>query len=106
MPLTDAITPHKNGVSIDLHISSGATHTRIQGYNPWRKRIEIHINAPAHKGAANRELTHTLAGLFNTNPQNITIQTGTTTNKKTIKIHNIQPDTVIKTLEKHIKQQQ
>ncbi len=54
--MKDAIKITPEGVILDLEISAGAKETAIQGYNEWRKRIEVRIAHRAQKGKANHEL--------------------------------------------------
>ena len=84
--MKDAIRQAKDGVILDLEISPGAKETRVYGYNPWRRRIEIRLSERAEKGKANAELISFFSDLFVVNSRNIEIITGLTSSKKSVKI--------------------
>ena len=84
--MKDAIRQAKDGVILDLEISPGAKETRVYGYNPWRRRIEIKLSERAEKGKANAELISFFSDLFVVNSRNIEIITGLTSSKKSVKI--------------------
>lgn len=84
--MKDAIKITREGVILDLEISAGAKETAIQGYNPWRKRIEVRIAQRAQKGKANAELILFFSSLFNIHSKNIEIVSGVTSSKKSIMI--------------------
>lgn len=84
--MKDAIRIAREGVIIDLEITAGAKETAIQGYNPWRKRIEVRIAQRAQKGKANGELISFLSKLFNTSSKNIEIVSGMASSKKSVMI--------------------
>ena len=84
--MKDAIRIAREGVIIDLEITAGAKETAIQGYNPWRKRIEVRIAERAQKGKANGELISFLSILFNISSKNIEIVSGLASSKKSVMI--------------------
>jgi hypothetical protein len=99
MPIADALRTLPDGVCINVDVSPNAKCFQIQGYNQWRKRIEVRVSSPAQKGAANEELTRKFSSLLNIPPQTVSIHSGSTTSKKTLKIHNISIDKVLKILQ-------
>ncbi len=96
--MKDAIKPAEDGVILDLEISAGAKETGVQGYNPWRKRIEIRLSERAQKGKANAELISFLSRLFNVNSRNVRIIAGLTNSKKSVKITGANAVDVLKVL--------
>ncbi|MDD5472705.1 MAG: DUF167 domain-containing protein [Candidatus Methanoperedens sp.] len=96
--MKDAIKPSHDGVILDLEISAGAKETGIQGYNPWRKRIEVRLSERAQKGKANAELISFLSGLFNVHSRNVRIIAGLTNSKKSVKITGANAVDVLKVL--------
>lgn len=84
--MKDAIKVAREGVILDLEITAGAKETAIQGYNPWRKRIEVRIAQRAQKGKANGELISFLSKLFNISSKNIEIVSGLASSKKSVMI--------------------
>jgi len=96
--MKDAIKIAREGVILDLEITAGAKETAIQGYNPWRKRIEVRIAERAQKGKANGELISFLSKLFDVNSNNIEIISGLTSSKKSVMILQKKPDEILKIL--------
>ncbi len=96
--MKDAIKITGEGVILDLEISAGAKETTIQGYNEWRKRIEVRIAQRAQKGKANSELISFLSDLFNVNSKNIEIISGLTSSKKSVLILQKNPDEILEIL--------
>ena len=96
--MKDAVRQVEDGVIIDLDISAGAKETAVQGYNPWRKRIEMRLSERAQKGKANAELISFLSLLFNVHSRNIQIISGSTNNKKSVKIIQAKAEDILKIL--------
>jgi len=96
--MKDAVRQVEDGVIIDLDISAGAKETAVQGYNPWRKRIEMRLSERAQKGKANAELISFLSLLFNVHSRNIQIISGSTNSKKSVKIIQAQAEDILKIL--------
>lgn len=84
--MRDAVKQAPDGVVLDLEISAGSKETKVYGYNPWRRRIEVRLSERAEKGRANDQLVHFLSGLFGVNSRDIQIITGLTNSKKSVKI--------------------
>jgi hypothetical protein len=59
------------------------------GYNEWRKRIEVKITKNAHKGKANEQLVECFAALFGISNSDIRIFSGKTSSKKSLLIKGI-----------------
>ncbi len=96
--MKDAIRQAEDGVILDLEISPGAKETKVCGYNPWRRRIEIKLSERAEKGRANAELISFLSGLFNVNSRNVQIIMGLTNSKKSVKITGVNAADILKVL--------
>jgi len=96
--MKDAIRITREGVILDLEISAGAKETAIQGYNPWRKRIEVRIAQRAQKGKANAELILFLSSLFDVNSNSIEIVSGTTSSKKSVMIFQAKQEDILNKL--------
>jgi len=84
--MRDAVRETGGGVILDLDISPGAKDTCIQGYNPWRKRIEVRLSERAQKGRANEQLISFLSELFHFSCRDIRILSGLANSKKSILI--------------------
>lgn len=97
MSFEDAIRYSAAGVLIDLDVSPGARRTIVpDGYNEWRKRIEVKLKAPPEKGKANEELVGTLSSLLNVPASNVEIASGATNSKKTVLVRGVAREEVIK----------
>ena len=96
--MKDAVRQVDDGVILELDISAGAKETAVQGYNPWRKRIEMRLSERAQKGKANAELISFLSQLFNVHSRNIQIVSGSTNSKKSVKIIQAQAEDILKIL--------
>lgn len=96
--MKDAIKITREGVILDLEISAGAKETAIQGYNPWRKRIEVRIAQRAQKGKANAEIISFFSNLFNVRSNDIAIVSGTTSSKKSVMIFQAKQEDILNKL--------
>ncbi len=96
--MKDAIKETLDGIILDLEISPGAREIAVQGYNPWRRRIEIRLSERAEKGRANDQLISFLSGLFKVNSRNIQITAGLTSSKKSVKIIGAKAQDILKIL--------
>ena len=74
--------------AIDIVVTPGASESKLMGFNPWRKRFEVKIKAPAKKGKANTELIAYFAQLLELPANDIELLSGQTATFKTIGIKN------------------
>jgi uncharacterized protein len=96
MSFEDAIKVSSDGTIIDLEVSPGSKETKVpSGYNEWRKRIEAKLKAPPEKGKANEELIKALSGLLKVPASSMTITSGATDSRKSIKVHGMSREDVI-----------
>ena len=96
MSFEDAVKVSSDGIIIDLEVSPGSKETKVpSGYNEWRKRIEAKLKAPPEKGKANEELIRALSVLLKVPPSNMSITSGATDSRKSIKVHGISRDDVL-----------
>ncbi len=94
--MKEALKEVEDGVIIELEISAGAKETAIQGYNPWRTRIEVRVSEKAQKGKANEALISYFSDMFHVSSRNVQIITGMTNSKKTIKISGLRINDALK----------
>ncbi|MBU3968348.1 MAG: YggU family protein [Euryarchaeota archaeon] len=99
--MKDAIRQTHVGVVLDLEISPGAKETAVQGYNPWRKRIEVRLSERAQKGKANEQLKIFLSDLFHVNSRDVRIITGLANSKKSLLIIGAQMPDILKLLKEN-----
>ena len=96
--MKDAVRQVKDGVILELDISTGSKETAIKGYNPWRKRIEIRLSERAQKGKANAELMSFLSDLFKVHSRDVELISGSANSKKSVKIIRAQAEDILKIL--------
>ncbi len=99
MTFEEAIRKTGVGISLDIEVTPGARRLSIpDGYNTWRKRIEVKLTSPARKGKANTQLCQGFATLFNIPGSFVSISSGATSSKKTVVIHDIEYQDVVEQL--------
>jgi hypothetical protein len=99
MSFEDALRPAAGGIIIDLEVTPGARDTKVpSGYNEWRKRIEAKIREPPEKGRANDELLKSLSSLFNVPASRISIISGATDSRKSVKLNGLAMEDAINRL--------
>ena len=90
MPFSDALREKNGSVFIDIEVTPGSKVVQVpSGYNEWRKRIEVKISEIAQKGKANEQVIEEMAAFFNVSASCVSIETGMTNSKKTVKIEEI-----------------
>jgi len=99
LSLSNALHTLPDGVYIDVDVNAGAKFFQIQGYNQWRKRIEVRVASVPQKGLANKELMVEFSTLFNVPVRKVSICSGSTTSKKSIKINDVSIDKVLRIVE-------
>ena len=92
---TDAITQGKEGIYIDLDVNPGSGRLRIKGYEPWRKRIIVDLNAEPRDGKANIELLGFLGKLFEIPSGQIIISSGHTSGHKRVLVKGLDMGAII-----------
>ncbi len=101
---SEALHPRKNEgereTELDLAISAGANRAAITGYNRWRKRIEIDIDAPAKRQKANAALIAFLAEVLDVHSTDLELISGATNPHKRVRVHGLDTATVCQRLAK------
>lgn len=96
----EAMTTTKDGVLLDIDVSTKSDNFRITGYNSWRKSFEIKINAIPHKGKANKEIINQFSKLTN---KRVEISFGLKSHRKTLKIYDIKEEDLLEIINNEIK---
>ena len=95
--IENAVKNQQNGVSLNLFVIPNSKKTVFpDGYNKWRKTIEIKVCSPAKDNKANLEVIKTIAGFFEISIRDILIVSGEKNKEKTILIKNISKKVVLK----------
>jgi hypothetical protein len=90
MSFEEAINDLDSDIIVDIEVIPGSSLISVpNGYNKWRKRIEVKITKNAHKGKANEQLVECFAALFGISNSDIRILNGKTSSKKSLLIKGI-----------------
>jgi uncharacterized protein (TIGR00251 family) len=96
----DAVKNSREGILLQLQVIPGSSQTMFPaGYNSWRKRIEIKVQAQAKDNKANNEVRDTIASFFQLSIKEITIVSGLKNREKTVALHHIQLNDIYHKLE-------
>lgn len=89
-----ALTQTDDGVIIEIDVTPGSRKKTVpSGYNEWRNRIEVKLTKPPVDGRANKELIESLSDILSVPKRDIMIISGSTNNKKSVKVlHRTQDD--------------
>jgi uncharacterized protein (TIGR00251 family) len=92
MNLTDALTPHADGVVVALEVSPNARRDRFpNGYNPWRRTIGCAVSAPPLDGRANRAVVALVADALGVEKSRVELIAGATSSQKRVLIRGVTP---------------
>lgn len=72
---------------VDLAVTPGSKDEGIQGYDLWRRRINLRVKAPPVKGRANRAVIAFLADFFKIPKKDVKIIKGERDNMKTVQVN-------------------
>jgi len=100
MSVKDAVREWDVGVLIDIEVTPGTKTVKVpSGYNPWRKRIEVRLSREAQKGKANQQLIRELSEMFGIKENDVTLVSGHTGHKKTVRIRGMNLEQVLNLME-------
>lgn len=91
----EAITQIKDGVLLDIEVSTKSDKFTISGYNEWRKAIQIRIKAVPQKGKANKEIISEFSKLTG---KEVEISSGLKSHHKVLKIYGTSKEELMKIL--------
>ena len=81
-----------------MEAQPGAHHNRIGEVNAWRSRLNVAVRAQAQKGMANKAILECLSASLNIPRSSLSIVSGHTSKKKTVKFENISEKTLLEAL--------
>ena len=96
----DAITQIKDGVLLNVEVSTKSDKFTISGYNEWRKAFEIRIKAVPQKGRANKEIINEFSKLTG---KKVEISSGLKSHHKVLKIYDTEEKEMLNILSKELK---
>jgi len=98
MPL-DWLREADGGCILDIYVQPSASRTEIVGIEQWRERLKISVIARPHGGEANREVLQALAGWTGVSVSEMSIVSGHSSRRKSVKIEDIGPSRINNLLE-------
>ncbi len=99
--IADALLEDRHGILITIEVAAGAkTSSFPDGYNEWRKAIGCRVTAPAVDGKANRAIISLIAETCGVPAARVTIQSGTTSSLKRVRVAGLDRKALLERLEK------
>jgi len=91
-PSSSAIRSDGDDVLIDVKVVPGASRSRVMGL--LGDRIKVAISAAPEKGRANAELVKLIATGCGVQTRSVTVERGSTSPQKTLRVRSVSPDAV------------
>lgn len=88
--MTLRMTPHKNGICLEVQVQPRASRSQIVGVHEGR--LKIKLTAPPVEGEANRALIDFLARELDLPKRNISLLKGETSRYKLVAITGLSPE--------------
>ena len=83
----DAVVDAPGGVRLLLDVAPGAKEARFpDGFEPWRGRIGVRVQAPAQEGKANADVVRLLAAFFRHPTARVHVEAGATDRRKAVRL--------------------
>ena len=98
MPL-DWLREADGGSVVDIYVQASANRTEIIGIEPWRERLKISVTARPRGGEANREVLQALAEWTGAMVSELSIVSGHSSRRKSVRIEGIGPNRISALLE-------
>lgn len=97
--MTGPIQPHDGAVLVDVDVTPSADRDAFPaGYNEWRERVEVRVQAPAQDGEANRAVCVLAAEAFDVDTDRVAVKSGHTSPKKRLIVRGSSADEVERAL--------
>ena len=87
------------GSVVDIYVQASANRTEIIGIEPWRERLKISVTARPRGGDANREVLQALAEWMGARVSELSIVSGHSSRRKSVRIEGIGPNRISALLE-------
>jgi hypothetical protein len=95
----DWIREADGGSVIDIYVQASANRTEIIGFELWRERLKISVTARPRGGEANREVLQALAEWSGARVSELSIVSGHSSRRKSVRIEGIGPNRISALLE-------
>lgn len=90
-----ALEDADGGVLVAVDVKPSADRDAFpDGYNEWRQRLGVRLEAPAREGQANRALCELVAKTLQVDSGNVGIRQGHTSSRKTVFVRGKSPEQV------------
>lgn len=91
--MQSAVASTDGGTLLRIEVSPSTSEDAFpSGYNPWRECLEARVMAPPENGQANQALVALVAEHFDVPAKKVTIKTGHTSRRKTIRVLGVRED--------------
>ena len=87
------------GSVVDIYVQASANRTEIVGIEPWRECLKISVTARPRGGEANREVLQALAEWMSVRVSELSIVSGHSNRRKSVRIEGIGPNQISALLE-------
>ena len=98
MPL-DWLREADGGSVVDIYVQASANRTEIIGIESWRECLKISVTARPRGGEANREVLQALAEWTGASVSELSIVSGHSSRRKSVRIEGIAPNRISALLE-------
>ena len=88
-----------DGCILDIYVQPSARRTEIGGIELWRERLKISVTARPRGGKANREVLQALAEWTGVGVSEMSIVSGHSSRRKSVRIEGIAPNRINALLE-------
>ena len=88
-----------DGCILDIYVQASANRIEIIGIEPWRERLKISVTARPRGGDANREVLQALAEWMGARVSELSIVSGHSSRRKSVRIEGIGPNRISALLE-------
>ena len=103
----DAVEEASGGARLLLDVAPGAKQARFpDGYDPWRGRLGIRVQAPAQEGKANADVVRLLAAFFRHPTARIHIEAGGADRRKAVRLMGLDRAAVVAALRPFLEPQE
>lgn len=99
----DAVQEAPGGARLLLDVAPGASNVAFPaGFDPWRVRIGLRVQAPAQDGKANADVVRVLAAFFHHPTARIHIEAGASDRRKAVRVMGLDRAAVLAALAPHL----
>jgi uncharacterized protein (TIGR00251 family) len=100
MGVQGAVRSCDGGILLDVDVTPSAKSDVFpDGYNEWRERIDVRVQAPAEGGEANRALCELVAARLGIEAAEVGIQQGHTSTRKRVLARGLTPEQALERLQ-------